>query len=63
MMYSGDIYRILGTPTNVIWPGVEEMPDFKPNFPQWAGKPLTQVVPKLGELGCDALKVCVTTKF
>ena len=52
------ICRILGTPTNAIWPGVQELPDFKPNFPQWIGKPLTQVIPKLGEQGCDALHVC-----
>ena len=51
------LFRILGTPTNAIWPGVQELPDFKPNFPQWAGKPLIQVVPKLGAQGCDVLEV------
>ena len=51
------IYRILGTPTNSTWPGVQDLPDFKPNFPQWAEKPLITVVPKLGAQGCDALKV------
>lgn len=50
------IFRILGTPTNSTWPGVQDLPDFKPNFPQWVEKPLITVVPKLGAQGCDALK-------
>merc|ERR1719375_749302 len=29
------IFRKLGTPTEAIWPGVSELPDFKPTFPQW----------------------------
>ena len=49
--------RILGTPTNSTWPGVQDLPDFKANFPQWAEKALIQVIPKLGAQGCDALKV------
>ena len=51
------VCRILGTPTNSTWPGVQDLPDFKANFPQWAEKPLIQVIPKLGAQGCDALKV------
>lgn len=51
------LHRILGTPTNAVWPGVQELPDFKPSFPNWIGKPLIQVIPKLGAQGCDALKV------
>ena len=53
------VYRILGTPTNSTWPGVQDLPDFKANFPQWAEKPLIQVIPKLGAQGCDALKVYI----
>ena len=51
------VFRVLGTPSNSVWPGVEELPDFKPNFPQWTGKPLTQVVSKLGNCGCELLQV------
>lgn len=51
------VCRILGTPNNDVWPGVEELPDFKPNFPRWNGKQLSQVIPKLGNSGCDLAKV------
>ena len=27
------IFRVLGTPTSEIWPGVEELPDYKEDFP------------------------------
>lgn len=50
------IFRILGTPTDSSWPGVSELPDYKPNFPKWSGKPLTTVCPSLGPLGCDLLQ-------
>jgi len=29
------IFRILGTPTESIWPGVSSLPDYKPVFPKW----------------------------
>ena len=29
------IFRILGTPTDSIWPGVSSLPDYKPVFPKW----------------------------
>ncbi len=48
--------RILGTPTNATWPGVQDLPDFKSNFPHWNSKDLTQVVSGLGNLGCDLLE-------
>lgn len=49
--------RILGTPHDAIWPGVSELPDFKPHFPKWTGKSMAQVVPKLGTDGWDVLEV------
>jgi len=32
------IFQKLGTPTETIWPGVSELPDFKPTFPKWSHK-------------------------
>jgi serine/threonine protein kinase len=32
------IFQKLGTPTEAIWPGVSDLPDFKPCFPQWPRK-------------------------
>ena len=29
------IFRILGPPTDSIWPGVSSLPDYKPVFPKW----------------------------
>ena len=31
------IFRILGTPSNKIWPGVEDYKDYKEGFPKWEG--------------------------
>uniref|UniRef100_A0A1I7XXL2 Protein kinase domain-containing protein n=2 Tax=Steinernema glaseri TaxID=37863 RepID=A0A1I7XXL2_9BILA len=41
------IFRILGTPNEMTWPGVTSLRDFKPHFPQWAGNGLKSV---LGDL-------------
>ncbi|CAI2348122.1 unnamed protein product [Caenorhabditis sp. 36 PRJEB53466] len=29
------IFRVLGTPTELEWNGVESLPDYKPTFPKW----------------------------
>ncbi|XP_035669414.1 cyclin-dependent kinase 1-like [Branchiostoma floridae] len=33
------IFRTMGTPTEDIWPGVTQMPDYKPSFPSWKTNP------------------------
>ena len=38
------IFRVLGTPTEESWPGVTQLPDYKPTFPTWNKKNLTEVV-------------------
>eukprot|EP00931_Biecheleriopsis_adriatica_P029487 TRINITY_DN174_c0_g1_i2.p1 TRINITY_DN174_c0_g1~~TRINITY_DN174_c0_g1_i2.p1 ORF type:complete len:417 (+),score=86.44 TRINITY_DN174_c0_g1_i2:56-1306(+) len=37
------IFRKLGTPSEVEWPGLSELPDFKPTFPQWSRRPWTEI--------------------
>ncbi|KAJ6660422.1 hypothetical protein lerEdw1_017846 [Lerista edwardsae] len=32
------IFRTLGTPTESVWPGVTQLPDYKGNFPKWPRK-------------------------
>lgn len=32
------IFRLLGTPTEELWPGVTSYPDYKPSFPKWLPK-------------------------
>ncbi|KAG9877939.1 cell division control protein 2 serine/threonine protein kinase, partial [Aureobasidium melanogenum] len=38
------IFRILGTPTEVDWPGVTSFPDFKPSFPKWSRNPDDDII-------------------
>ncbi|WOL10583.1 cell division control protein [Canna indica] len=49
------IFRILGTPTEELWPGVTSLPDFKSAFPKWLPKDLATVVPNLEASGIDLL--------
>ncbi|KAJ3087623.1 negative regulator of the PHO system [Quaeritorhiza haematococci] len=38
---------MLGTPTEKTWPGVTELPDYKPDFPQYPPASLGALLPKL----------------
>ncbi|XP_044770736.1 cyclin-dependent kinase 2 isoform X5 [Neomonachus schauinslandi] len=49
------IFRTLGTPDEVVWPGVTSMPDYKPSFPKWAQQDFSKVVPPLDEDGRSLL--------
>lgn len=51
------IFRTLGTPDEVVWPGVTSMPDYKPSFPKWARQDFSKVVPPLDEDGRGLLSV------
>jgi serine/threonine protein kinase len=35
------IFRLLGTPTEEEWPGVTELPNYKPTFPKWKPKDIS----------------------
>lgn len=50
------IFRLMGTPNETVWPGVRELPDFKPTFPSWSPKNLKDVVTGLSNDGCELLK-------
>ncbi|KAK9709054.1 Cyclin-dependent kinase catalytic subunit [Basidiobolus ranarum] len=50
------IFRLLGTPKDSIWPGVESLPDYKGTFPNWCPQNLAQVIPALDADGIDLLK-------
>jgi cyclin-dependent kinase len=50
------IFRILGTPTEEVWPDVLYLPDFKPTFPKWGKKNLAEFVPLLDADGVDLLE-------
>ncbi|KAJ1898902.1 Cyclin-dependent kinase catalytic subunit [Kickxella alabastrina] len=50
------IFRILGTPTDKVWPGVSMLPDYKPSFPKWQAKDLAELLPGLDADGINLLK-------
>jgi cyclin-dependent kinase len=51
------LFRLLGTPNEEVWPGVAQLPDYKPTFPQWAKQEIARLVPHLEESGIDLLRV------
>lgn len=51
------IFRTLGTPSEAMWPGVTQLPDYKGSFPKWTRKGLEEIVPSLEPEGRDLLTV------
>jgi len=50
------IFRVLKTPTEAMWPGVSQMPDFKVHFPAWSTYSLVeQMDGHLDQNGIDLL--------
>ena len=59
------IFRLLGTPNEMLWQGVSQLPDFKTNFPKWQPKALREVVPqtdRLNDAGIDLVQQVHTAK-
>ncbi|KAJ2759322.1 Cyclin-dependent kinase catalytic subunit [Coemansia nantahalensis] len=54
------IFRILGTPTEEIWPELKTLPDYKPSFPNWQPKDLAALLPRLDADGIDLLQRMLT---
>lgn len=55
------IFRVLGTPTDEVWPGVSTFRDYKKEFPQWRDTELADVRaagPGLGDAGINFLMAC-----
>lgn len=49
------IFQALGTPNEITWPKINEVPDYKPNFPIYPAIDLTNLAPKLQGDGIDLL--------
>ncbi|XP_037349512.1 cyclin-dependent kinase 3 isoform X3 [Talpa occidentalis] len=49
------IFRTLGTPSEAVWPGISQLPDYKGSFPKWVRKGLEDIVPSLEAQGKDLL--------
>ncbi|ORZ30886.1 cyclin dependent kinase-like protein 2 [Catenaria anguillulae PL171] len=54
------IFQVLGTPDEQIWPGVHDLPDYKPHFPKWPKSSLELYADKLGTAGVDLLDGLLT---
>jgi len=39
----------MGTPTEVTWPGLVHMPDYKASFPQWRATDLRRALPEMDD--------------
>jgi len=53
------IFQKLGTPTTEQWPGVSDLPDFKPTFPKWKAKGwenIRNTKAQVGQVGIDLLE-------
>lgn len=49
------IFNALGTPNDVMWEGVSDLPDFSTRFPNWPQRSIGQTVKNLDSLGLDLL--------
>jgi len=57
------IFQKLGTPDETMWPGVSELPDFKPNFPRWQPRgwsAIRNTAAQVGPEGIDLLERLMT---
>lgn len=49
------IFQLHGTPNNSDWPGVSELPDFKPSFPRFKRQTFESYFKNFDKLGLDLL--------
>lgn len=49
------IFRVLGTPTDEMWEGVSELPDYSRTFPNWREKHIGDTITNLDPSGMDLL--------
>ncbi|ETO32077.1 hypothetical protein RFI_05040, partial [Reticulomyxa filosa] len=50
------IFQLLGTPTTDVWSGMENLPQYKPDFPIYEAKDLGKLFTMLDSTGVDILK-------
>jgi serine/threonine protein kinase len=53
------IFRLLGTPTEEVWPNCTALQDWNPAFPQWPRLALRSVAPTLCQDGLDFVEACL----
>jgi serine/threonine protein kinase len=50
------IFKVRGTPTVEEWPGMKDLPLFKPDYPVYTPVPLSKLVPGLDKQGLDLIE-------
>lgn len=50
------IFRIMGTPNEVTWPGITQFPEYKSNFHVYERQDLAVILPKIDPQGIDLLR-------
>eukprot|EP00164_Ancoracysta_twista_P000701 GFYU01000926.1.p1 GENE.GFYU01000926.1~~GFYU01000926.1.p1 ORF type:complete len:296 (+),score=77.40 GFYU01000926.1:109-996(+) len=50
------IFKLLGTPTAESWPGMVELPSYRPQFPPFTATPWAEICPKLDANGLHLLE-------
>lgn len=51
------IFQKLGTPNEQVWPGLSELPDFKPTFPKWPPRGWAQIRNTAQQVGTDGISL------
>ncbi|KAJ5934614.1 Negative regulator of the PHO system [Penicillium verhagenii] len=49
------IFRLMGTPSERSWPGISQLPEYKPTFHIYATQDLGLIIPQIDQLGLDLL--------
>jgi len=49
------IFQKLGTPTEAVWPGLANLPDFKPSFPKWPARGWAHIRNTAAQVGPDGM--------
>jgi len=49
------IFQKLGTPTEAMWSGLKELPDFKPTFPRWPARGWNNIRNTAAQVGPDGI--------
>ena len=50
------IFKVLGTPSYDSWPSMQHMPKYNPNFPNYPGRKLSTLLPRMSNAGLDLLE-------
>ena len=50
-----NIFKVMGTPNESVWPEALKLEYFKPTFPKWKGIPLEEHTSKIDANGLDLL--------